>query len=275
MDSDTKTWECSLRGIYRLNKKDVLPGDRVYFNVLNEKQAVIEKVLPRKNELYRPSVTNVDQLLIVTAVKKPAPDLMLIDKLTLLAENKNLKPLIIFNKIDFIEKIPKYVEQYKEIGYDIICTSAREKIGIDILKSKLKGKLSVLAGVSGVGKSSLLNEISEKFCLKTGEISLKLKRGKHTTKHVEFLVLDNGGLVADTPGFSKFNIPSDVVKENLSLFFPEINCLRQNCKFSSCLHNKEPQCAVKEAVEKKVIPEWRYYNYLKILEEIIKNERSY
>jgi ribosome biogenesis GTPase len=253
----------------------VLPGDRVIFNILDDKQAVIEKIIPRKNEFIRPSVVNVDQLLIVAAVKKPNPDFFLIDKLTLLAKNNKLKPVIIFNKIDFVNNLPDYIEEYKKIGFEIICTSVKENIGINNLKSKLESKLSVLAGVSGVGKSSLLNTISKNICLKTGEISQKLKRGKHTTKHVELIVLDNGGLVADTPGFSKIDIPNNIKKEDLSLFFPEISSLRNYCKFSSCLHNKEPQCAVKEAVENKTIPEWRYRNYLRLLEEIIKKERSY
>jgi ribosome biogenesis GTPase len=220
-------------------------------------------------------VANVDQLLIVSALTNPEPDLVLLDRLLILAEVNSLEPIIIFNKIDLTTEKLAIVNEYEKIGYDVIISSAKTGEGIDEIKSRFAGKISVLAGASGVGKSSILNAILPELSLKTGEVSKKLKRGKHTTRHAQLLVMKNGGLVADTPGFSRLYLPKDMVREELGPLFPEFAVRQQNCKFSTCLHNKEPQCAIKKAVEQGEIAEWRYEHYLQFLDEVINNERSY
>lgn len=216
-----------------------------------------------------------DQVLIVSSFISPKPDLFLIDRMLVLVEYNKLSPIIIFNKVDLRtrekEDIP---EKYKEIGYKTILSSAKKGIGCEEIKNTFHGKVSVLAGPSGVGKSSILNMIEPNLSLKVGEISSKLKRGKHTTKHVNLLMIGKG-LIADTPGFNKLFLPKEMSKEELSACFPDIFNFQQYCKFSTCLHNKEPNCAVKNAVANREIIEWRYKNYLKFLEEVISNERSF
>lgn len=264
-----------MRGIYRLKNFDVLPGDKVQFSKVENSKGIVEEIRPRKNRLSRPSIANADQVLIVSSFAKPKPDLFLIDRLLVLVEYNRLVPIIIFNKVDLLTNDKMDIpEKYKKIGYKTIISSAKKGIGVEEIKKSFSGKVSVLAGPSGVGKSSILNLIEPNLSLEVGEISSKLKRGKHTTKHVSLLMIGKG-LVADTPGFSKLFLPSDMPKEELSVYFPDIFNFQQYCKFSTCFHNKEPNCAVKRAVADGEIIEWRYKNYLKFLEEVISNERSF
>lgn len=274
---NNQIYECSLRGKNKLTDVKFLPGDQVIFTVIADFKGVIEKVLPRKNELTRPPIANVDQIIIVNSCLNPPPDYWMTDRLTILALWNKARPILCFNKADLVseEELNIIRETYEKTNFKIIFTSSINMLGIEELKESLKDKVSVLAGLSGVGKSSILNALQTEFNLRTGEVSDKSKRGKHTTRHVEFLYFDFGGLVADTPGFSNLDLPKDIVREELSSLFPEIFAYQNDCKFSTCLHNKEPKCAVKEAVEQGLIHESRYKNYLAFLEEVISNERSY
>ncbi|MGI6224895.1 MAG: ribosome small subunit-dependent GTPase A, partial [Peptococcales bacterium] len=248
VNSQGKTYECSLRGKNRLRKIKFLPGDNVTFEPLTEVSGVINDVLPRRNELIRPPIANVDQVIIVNSLINP--DLWLLDRLTILALWNQIDPIICFNKGDLVheEMLSFYYDNYQNTEFPIIVTSTKTGRGINELKELLKNRVSVVAGASGVGKSSLLNAIQPGLKLQTGEISEKLKRGKHTTRHVELMPLDWGGLVADTPGFSSLNLPPDIIREELSFLFPDFDEFRGKCKFSTCLHNNEPQCGVRDAV---------------------------
>lgn len=271
-------WECSLRGKFRLDKNTTaLVGDRVIFSPVRGNSGRIDQVLPRRTELFRPPVSNIDQAVIVFAVQNPEPNLTLLDRFLVLAENANVSPVVCLNKADIMtgRREHDWLRLYKRIGYSTVITSSKNREGIDELRQLLTGKTSVFAGPSGVGKSSLLNVIQPGLELKTGEISHKLKRGKHTTRHVELLPLAAGGFVVDSPGFSSLDLPS-MEKENLSYYFPEFEAFSSECKFSGCLHFHEPHCSVKLAVEKGHINKDRYNNYLTFLQElIVQQERRY
>lgn len=268
-------YECSLRGKNRLKKVRFLPGDFVKFEPLSDLQGVIDEVLPRRNELIRPPIANVDQVVIVSSLVNP--DLWLIDRLTILALWNNVQPIICFNKRDQVEDevVSHFLNVYRKSQFPLLITSAKRGSGMEELKKILKNRISVLAGPSGVGKSSIINAVEPGFKLKTGEISEKLKRGKHTTRHVELLPLTIGGLVADTPGFSSLVLPADIKREDLPLLFPEFDEFREGCKFSTCLHKREPDCCVRQAAFEQKINNNRYNNYLSFLEEVIKQERSF
>ncbi|HHY59765.1 MAG TPA: ribosome small subunit-dependent GTPase A [Clostridia bacterium] len=276
VQTGSETWECRLRGKYRVKHQDFLVGDRVLITPVGQQKGVIEKVLERKNQLVRPPVANVEQVVIVVSLDSPPPDLMLLDRLLVLAEFHGLDSVIVFNKADLVTPaaMEKFRSVYENIGYRVILSSARTLMGIDALRESLKDKISVLAGPSGVGKSSLLNAVQPGLSLKTGEVSHKTKRGRHTTRHVELMRLAEGGFVADTPGFSRLNL-TDMTREELSDYFPEMSRLRSNCRFSSCLHYTEPDCAVRSALDAGLIDSGRYHHYLYLLEEVMANERRY
>lgn len=269
---------CTYRGKHRLDKNDVFPGDRVEFQLLDETEdgrGVVEKVLPRDNLLMRPLVANVTQLVCVAAVKSPEPNYFLLDKLLVCSEVLNLATVICFNKTDIAPRESQAAAaRYRQIGYPVILTSAKRGDGIEELKEGLARHLSVFAGQSGVGKSSLLNLIKPEAQMEVGEISSKLKAGRHTTKHVELFTLGNGAFVADTPGFSRIDVPS-MVREEVSDYFPEIRELRPKCKFNTCLHKSEPGCAVTAALEAGKIDALRYRSYINLLNESIAKERSF
>lgn len=268
-------WECSLRGRFRLEKQQVLVGDRVVVKQRHGLKGVIDKVLPRRTFLIRPPVANVERAVIIFAAMDPDPNLPLLDRFLLLAAAAGVEPVICFNKADLAkEKVQEMTGLYRKVGYHVFYTSAKQKVGLEDLQSVLNEGISVLAGPSGVGKSSLLNAIAPGLSLKTGEISRKLGRGKHTTRHVELLSLPSGGLVADTPGFSSLYLPK-MKREELADFFPEFIKYMNDCRFNGCLHNQEPDCAVKNAVAQGDISEQRYNNYLMFLKEVIEQERRY
>ncbi|HHV61840.1 MAG TPA: ribosome small subunit-dependent GTPase A [Firmicutes bacterium] len=261
--------ECTVRGRLKKEKKEILVGDRVRFSEVDSLRGVIEEVLPRKTRLVRPPVANVDQAVIVSAVSNPDPDFKLIDRLLAIAESESLEILICFNKVDLVTsyRADKISRPYRAAGYRVLKTSAKAGAGIRRLSRALAGRVSVFAGASGVGKSALLNAVQPGFRLKTGETSRKLERGRHTTRHVELLQLDSGGLVADTPGFSRVSL-GGIAPEELGLFFPEIRRFVGQCRFTGCMHDREPQCAVKEAVARGEIHETRYNHYLEFLYEV-------
>lgn len=263
--------ECRAKGKFRKDKIKPLIGDNVEIRLTKEdtKKGYIENIIERKNSIIRPSVANVEQIIIVFSVTNPKPDFLLLDKLLIASEINNINPIICFNKIDLItsREYYKYINIYKNTDYPIICTSKYNKDSIEELKESLKNKTSVFSGPSGVGKSSLMNEIQPNLKLKTGEISDKLKRGKHTTRHAEILKLDFGGWVVDTPGFSSFNL-KNIKYDKLYLYFKEIKEHSFNCMYRGCMHYKEPNCSVKKALEEQYISNERYSNYLKLYQQL-------
>lgn len=273
-----RVFECKARGKFRNKKITPLVGDYVLFKFDEmTKQGIIEDILDRRVELIRPPVANVEQAIIVFALKNPDPNLRLLDKILVMSEYNNLELKICINKIDLDDDdyLHKIMEIYKDTGYEIIPCSTKKEVGIDRIKGILKDKISVFAGPSGVGKSSLLNKVQSGLELKTGEISNKIKRGKHTTRHSELLELDFGGWVVDSPGFTSLNIDYIEIEE-LGYLFPEFRHYVDDCKFTNCLHVNEPNCEVKNALNKGYISKDRYNNYVEFLEQIKEiNNRRY
>jgi ribosome biogenesis GTPase len=266
-------WECALRGRLRHEKKQVMVGDRVLFLPRDGKTGVIEEVLPRANALIRPPVANVDQALMVFALKEPEPNPGLIDRFLIIASVNGIEPILCFNKSDLDgdtrdELIARYINFYR-----VIATSTITGEGLEQLLETLQDRITVFAGPSGVGKSTIINALIPGVFLKTGMISDKTKRGKHTTRHVELINLPSGGLVADTPGFTSLELP-DIKPEELAEHFPEIARLKGECYFSGCLHAQEPDCRVKQAVESGEIQSSRYQQYLEFL-KILKERKIY
>lgn len=256
---DSVVYECKARGIFRKDKIKPVIGDKVNIEVENKKGNII-KIWERRTELVRPPVSNIDNIMIVIASKNPDPDFLLIDKMLVTAESKGINPIICINKTD-LEDGEEIVNVYKNVGYPIFKISAQENWGIDELKEQLLGKITAFAGLSGVGKSSILNELISSDA-ETGDISQKIKRGRHTTRHVELFSLDTGGFIFDTPGFSSFEMENIKANELLN-YFPEM-CSIQGCRFKGCVHINEPDCAVKRLVEEGKIHPRRYENYKEI-----------
>lgn len=278
--AEDRVWECSLRGRFRVKDQDFLPGDRVRILPEEGNKATIEAVEQRRNALSRPAIANVDQALLVFALTSPKPDLNLLDRMLIQVTEADIEPLIVFTKLDKYEAAlttsseePSITDVYRQIGYTVFEVSNETGQGIEEVRAQLMEKVSVLAGPSGAGKSSLFNALSPGRKLKTGEISVKSKRGRHTTRHVELMVCA-GGLVADTPGFSSLFLPT-MKRAELAGCFPEFIDLRSQCRFSSCLHDKEPNCAIKAALENGEISAVRYEHYLIFLQEVIEAERRY
>ncbi|MGD9567179.1 MAG: ribosome small subunit-dependent GTPase A [Sedimentibacter sp.] len=273
VDTGSKLVECRARGLFRLKNIKPLVGDRVLIRLTeeDENQGYIEEIKDRTNEMVRPPVANAEQLLIFFAVINPEPSFLLLDKLLIAAETNNLKPVICFNKCDLAdEKLKKQIENnFINTDYKVLFTSKYDENSLNRLKDILKDKLSVFSGPSGVGKSSIMNAVQPDFQLKTGEISDKLKRGKHTTRHAEIYKLDFGGYVVDTPGFSSFELEG-IGEYDLKEYYPDIKKIDSGCRFADCLHYKEPDCVIKDAVNDGLISETRYNNYVRLLEEIHK-----
>lgn len=263
---------CFLRGRLK-RERNVQVGDHVEFANIDSETGVIETVLPRRNQLRRPPVANVDQVVIVFAAKSPEPNFILLDRFLILTEQANLKAIICINKIDLVEaedELTKFAA-YPAIGYPVIYTSTKAGNGIAELRELLHHKLTVFAGPSGVGKSALLNAVQPGFALKTGVISDKIERGKHTTRHVELLTLPEGGLVADTPGFSLLNIEAPAGE--LIGLFPDLARYTADCEFADCNHTENDGCGVIRALAAGKIQPRRYNHYLEFLQEITKGER--
>lgn len=275
VDIGNKIIECRARGLFRLKNIKPLVGDIVLIRITEEDEnsGYIEEIKDRTNEIKRPTVANAQQLIIIFAVKNPEPSFLLLDKLLIAAEVNNLKPVICFNKADLADEEQKenILNILKNTGYKIIFTSKYNEDSLIELKNILKDKLNVFSGPSGVGKSSIMNAVQPDFILKTGEISEKLKRGKHTTRHAEIYKLSFGGYAVDTPGFSSFELEG-IDEYDLKNYYPEIVKYDEGCKFLDCLHNKEPNCAIKEAVSNNLISQTRYNNYIKLLEQIKSNK---
>lgn len=270
--------QCKGRGVFRNRGIHPLVGDFVTFTHEAGNDAVITEVLPRRNELIRPPIANVDQALLVFSIVEPEFSLHLLDRFLVVIESYGIQPIIILTKKDLADDqsltaVGKAVQYYRSIGYTVIKTAIGDSKLYDELYPYLKGKTTVLAGQSGVGKSTLLNTLLPHLQLKTGEISTALGRGKHTTRHVELLEVADG-LVADTPGFSSLDF-DHIEREELSQYFVEMHAQATNCKFRGCLHVAEPQCAVKEQVAAGHISERRYEHYLQFFQEITDRKPRY
>ncbi len=270
-------YECKAKGVFRKEKKKPLVGDNVEIEVLDQAdmEGNITGILPRKNELIRPAAANVDQALVVFAVAKPDPHLHLLDRFLVMMERKEIPVILCFNKDDLgtREQIKTLQDIYKGCGCKVIFSSAKEDRNIEEIKDMLKGKTTVIAGPSGVGKSSLINLLQPKANMETGAISTKIERGRHTTRHSELFVVGEDSYIMDTPGFSSLYV-NDFEKEELKYCFPEFAPYEGGCRFHGCDHIHEPDCAVKKAVEEGKIHPSRYQNYTAFYEEL-KGQRRY
>ena len=270
--------QCRGRGLFRKNKVTPLVGDNVYYQADNKTDGTVTDIKPRKNELVRPPISNVDQALLVFSAAEPAFSPALLDRFLAIIEDNEIEPIIVVTKMDLVLKenlaeLEGYIEDYRKMGYTVLKTSSVTAEGVEQLYPLIEGKTSVFAGQSGVGKSSLLNAIKPDLDLKTNDISSHLGRGKHTTRHVELIHVGTG-LVADTPGFSSLEF-TEMEAERLSYCFPEIHSHGEDCKFRACLHDQEPKCAVKAAVANGEIPSYRYEHYMQFLEEIRERKPRY
>lgn len=274
---DGSVYECKAKGIFRNNHQKPLVGDDVKLDILNETEKLgnITAILPRKNELIRPAVANVDQALVIFSVVKPAPNLNLLDRFLIFTQQKHLSTIICFNKKDIATETEeeKLRSIYENCGYTVLFVSAKEGIHLDKLQALLKGKTTTVAGPSGVGKSSIINCLQKNVRMETGSISEKIERGKHTTRHSEIIAIDENTYIVDTPGFSSMDV-FDMEKEDLQQFYPEFVSYEKNCKFAYCSHIHEPVCGVKEALSKGLIGQERYDSYVQIYEEL-KGQKKY
>jgi len=270
-------YECKAKGVFRKEKIKPLVGDMVELDVLDEieKKGNIIDILPRKNELIRPAVANIDQALVVFAVNKPKPHFNLLDRFLIMMESKEIPVILCFNKKDIAAEpeIQKLKDIYEACGYPMVFTSAIQEENVSQLKELLKGKTTAIAGPSGVGKSSLINILQPDAKMETGSISEKIERGKHTTRHSELIWIEDDTYIMDTPGFSSL-YTNDFEKEELKFYFTEFSPFEGQCRFQGCDHVHEPGCAVKDALEEGKIHPVRYENYLEMYQEL-KEKRRY
>ena len=258
---------CRARGILRKEGNSPLTGDMVEITVEKGK-GMVEKILPRKNHFIRPAVANIDALVVFAANVNPVTEPFLIDRVAAIAGDQEVQVILCVNKCD-LDPALDLVRIYENAGFTVICTSAETGDGVETLRSMIQGKLVAFTGNSGVGKSSILNRLAPELNLATGEVSEKLGRGRHTTRHVELYRLGEDTYVADTPGFSSFDTDQmDVIlKENLQYAFPDFGPYIGKCRFDDCSHRKEPDCAVRAAWETGEIEKTRYDSYLRLYEK--------
>ncbi|HZJ82903.1 MAG TPA: ribosome small subunit-dependent GTPase A [Clostridia bacterium] len=263
---------CRARGIFRKDNITPMVGDRV--KVSMEDKSIVE-ILPRKNQLLRPVVANIDLLGVVIAPSHPAPDFYLADRLIVNAENNGIQVFIIINKIDLGEDgiIDEIIHTYAPTQYPIIALSCKKQSGFDDLHKLIKGKIITFAGQSGVGKSSIINVLSPGENLEIGDLSLRISRGKHTTRHTSLLTLPSGGMLVDTPGFSTMNM-DELMPENLQYMYPDFSDYIGKCRFKGCIHDQEPGCKVKEMVSNDLLSGDRYKRYIKLLNELREIRRN-
>lgn len=272
-----EVYECRAKGIFRKENRKPLVGDDVEITILDQgkKEGNLVKILPRKNSLIRPAVANVDQAFVIFALDDPKPNFLLLDRFLIMMEQADIPAVICFNKKDLAEEqeIRELYETYRGCGYQVILSSALQEEGIEEIRSILKGKTTVVAGPSGVGKSSLTNLLQKEIRMETGEISRKLKRGKHTTRHSQVIPVGDHTYLMDTPGFSSLYL-IDMEEQELKDYFPEFRKYEEQCRFQGCRHIHEPGCAVKEALGSGEISSLRYEDYLNLYEEL-KEKRRY
>ena len=276
-DGISGVYECKAKGIFRNKKIKPLVGDDVEFTILDEEEKTgnIVDILDRENELIRPAVANIDQAMVVFAATAPEPNLNLLDRFLVTMESQDVPVVICFNKKDLVteEEAKRLTSIYEAAGYEVHLTNAKSGEGIEQIRSLLRGKTTVLAGPSGVGKSTITNEIQPEAEMETGTISEKIKRGKHTTRHSELFFVEADTFVMDTPGFSSMFV-DNMKPEELQQFFPEFEEFIPDCRFLGCVHVGERECGVKDAVKEGMLSKDRYENYRLIYEEL-KNKRRY
>ena len=279
--SDEKIYECKAKGIFRKDNIKPMVGDDVEIDIIDEEKRIgnIIRILPRRAQLLRPPVANVDQAVILFAIVKPDPNYNLLDRFLIMMRQQNLPVIICFNKQDIAseEEKQKLTESYENCGYKVLFISVKEDKGLDDLKALLKGKTTTLAGPSGVGKSSLLNKLVPDADMQIGELSRKIERGKNTTRHSELFFVKElsdesfDTFIIDTPGFTFLEL-RDVSVDTLMQYYPEFEAYEPECRFGGCSHIAEPDCGVKNALEKGLISKVRYDNY-KLLYEELRNMR--
>lgn len=270
--TEQKEYEAVARGKFK--KEDELTpvvGDKVEIEETQENKAVITKIYERDTFIKRPKISNISQIIFVVSTKNPKPDLLMLDKQLAYAESMKIKPIIVLNKIDLSDIYEEIKNVYEKVGYKVIITNATNKIGIDDLKKELKGKISAFSGNSGVGKSTIINALFNKEITKEGEISSKNKKGKNTTTDVKLYEIDNETYIADTPGFSSFEI-TEIESKDLDKYFIDINKYVEDCEFVGCTHIKEENCGVKKALEEGKIDKQRYERFCKIYLELKEKE---
>ena len=268
-------YETTARGKFKKDEITPMVGDKVEITVIDDikKKAVIEEICERQVYIKRPKLANITQIIFVVSSKHPKPDLLLLDKQLAFAEYVGVKVIIVLNKIDLDQKEEfKQINQiYSEIGYTVIMTDAKQEKGIETLRKKLENNINAFAGNSGVGKSTLINGIFHKDITQEGEISEKIKRGKNTTTAIKLYEIDNNTYIADTPGFSTFDI-TEIESKELYLYFKEFKQFANNCEFVGCTHIKEENCGIKKAVEDGEIDKTRYDRFCKIYNELKEKE---
>lgn len=270
-------YECKAKGIFRKEKIKPLVGDNVEIDIISEEEKTgnISRILERKNELIRPAVANIDQAMVIFAAAKPKPNFNLLDRFLIMMEQQQVETVICFNKQDLAteEELQKLEETYQKCGYHILFTSARKEEGLEAVKKVLEGKTTTVAGPSGVGKSSLINLLQPEIEMETGNISEKIERGKHTTRHSQLIHIKDNTYIMDTPGFSSLYLMG-FEKEELKEYFKEFKEYEPECRFLGCSHIHEPDCGVKRALEEGKISRIRYENYVAMYEEL-KNVKKY
>ncbi len=269
--SDDITYECKAKGIFRNRNEKPLVGDMVEFDITDgeKKLGSIHSILPRKNSIIRPAAANIDQALVIFAAAEPDPNYNLLDYFLVWMEYDRIPVTLCINKTDLVndDVIQEFAQIYFKAVSDIIFVSADRKEGFEVMRDKLYGKLTVLAGPSGVGKSSVMNILCPDANAQTGDISKKLGRGKHTTRHSEIFFIEHDTYVMDTPGFSSLTLP-DMDTVELMNYYPEFTEYEGKCRFCGCLHENEPDCAVKDAIKRGFISNYRYNSYIMMLKQI-------
>ena len=270
-------YECKAKGIFRQQKMKPLVGDDVEIDIISEEKKTgnVAAILPRKNALIRPAVANVDQALLIFAAASPNPNFNLLDRFLVMMGRQDVPVILCFNKCDLIteEQKQEIASIYEASGCKILFVSAKKKLGLNALQEILEGKTTTVAGPSGVGKSSLINLLAPEACMETGEISKKIERGRHTTRHAELIQLKGDGYIMDTPGFSSLYLP-EMEKEELQDCYPEFAAFEPYCRFQGCSHISEPDCGVKEALSEGKIHPVRYENYCQLYGEL-KDRKKY
>ena len=268
--------ECKAKGIFRKDGTKPLVGDNVEIETVGEEHASGNIVLihKRNNEIIRPAVANIDQAVIIFSMIKPMPNLNLLDRFLIMMEKQHIPCIICFNKEDIVskEEQEKLQTVYQNSGYLVLVVSAKRKAGIERLKSELIGKTTVVAGPSGVGKSSIINCLQSEITMETGEISVKIERGKHTTRHSQLIDIFDDTYIMDTPGFSSLLL-DDIEKEELGKYYPEFVQYEGQCKFQGCSHIHEPVCGIRQAVEQGDISKERFENYKQLYQELSEKRR--
>lgn len=274
VETDDGTFECRARGRFRKDSVTPYVGDNVEISIEDDGTGYVLRIDKRKNFFIRPPIANIDKLLIVSALTDPLPDALFIDKMLVIAESAGVKPALCFNKSDLSLDSSQWIDTYSGAGYDVFITSARDNVGITSVKDFMSVSVTAVCGFSGVGKSSILNKVTASTDFAVGEISNRLGRGKHTTRHVELIKIDSSSFLADTPGFSVLSLPSHITCDNLINYFPDLFKCSGGCKYADCSHTCANNCSVADALNDGRIALSRYENY-KTLYSLLKDNKEW